>query len=319
LLVALAAGAAFGQQVVSAKSGLIHYVLGDVTLDGKSVEVKFGIYPQMKENSVLSTTSEGMAEVLLGPSAILRMDKDSTFKLISDSLSATRLQLQRGSIVVDVMELPEANAITLALSDAVISIEKPGVYRLDAAPPQLRVYDGQASVERDGPGQMVKKGKMLALTGVSSPEKFDTEVGDALFRWAKRRAEYLAMANVSAARYAGRNYQGRTSGWLWNPYYGMFTYLPYNGIYRSFWGCRYYSPGRVHELDRPVYTGGSSGASMPSSWHSAGGGYHSVPQASSGSSGVITSSATAGASNPSAPAPAAAHPAPSGGGAGRAR
>ena len=45
--------AAFGQQVISARSGLIHYVEGRVTLDGKPVEVKIASFTDMKESSEL--------------------------------------------------------------------------------------------------------------------------------------------------------------------------------------------------------------------------------------------------------------------------
>ena len=44
-LIAFSGTAAFAQQVISARSGLIHYVEGRVLLDGKPVEVKLSAFP----------------------------------------------------------------------------------------------------------------------------------------------------------------------------------------------------------------------------------------------------------------------------------
>jgi len=49
----------------------------------------------------------------------------------------------------------------------------------------------------------LKDAKELNLGGVWAVNKFDNKTGDAFYRWASRRASYLAMANVSSARSAG--------------------------------------------------------------------------------------------------------------------
>ncbi len=305
-LAALAAGAVFGQQVISAKSGMIHYVEGTVLLDGKQVEPKFAEYPQIGEKSVLAST-EGRAEVLLAPGVFLRIGENSEIALLSDRLTDTRLELKRGSAVVDILELPEGNQVTLLTGNAAISFLQPGVYRIDAVPGRLLVYDGEASVAQNDQVQRVKKSRMLLLNGVAVAEKFDNRTGDSLLRWAKRRDESIAMANVSAAKYA-YDRGGRYSGWTWNPWFGMFTYMPYSGICRSFWGYSFWSPAAVYSVYyRPRTVGPSIGAGS-TGWHSAGGGYNSMPASSSGSSGVVTSTATAGAANTSAPAPSSGHP-----------
>jgi hypothetical protein len=53
---------AFAQTVISAHSGLIHYVEGRVLLDGKPVEVKITNFPEVKENMELRT-EDGRAGV----------------------------------------------------------------------------------------------------------------------------------------------------------------------------------------------------------------------------------------------------------------
>lgn len=306
LCFALLALPAAAQQVVSVKAGTIQYTEGAVLMNGKAVEPRFAEFPRIAEQSTL-TSNEGRAEVLLLPGATLWMGEDSSLTMLSNSLTNTRLRLDRGSAVLEILELLPDNEITLLTDKAVIGFQK-GLYRLNASPARLLVYDGEAAVTQGDEVQRVKKSQALALNGVSAPEKFDNKAGDPLFRWARRRSEYMAMANVSAAKYVRDNRNLYSSsllntGWIWNPWFGMMTYVPYRGVCHSFWGYSYWSPSQVYVVytPRPVYHGGGGTSSSPT-WNAAGG-YHSVPQTSSGSSGVVaaTSSAPAASSAPSVP------------------
>ena len=302
--VALAAvtGFASAQSMISAKSGLIHYVEGRVLLDGQQVAQKFGNFPQMKENAQLRT-EEGRAEVLLTPGVFLRVGENSAFRMVSNQLADTRLEVLNGALLLECAELLKDNAITLLYKDASILLRKDGVYRLDTEPPQLRVYDGEALVEQGGQALMLKKGKLLAFNGIFAAEKFDNNVGDTLFRWAKRRAEYMAMANVSAAksiRDSGSQWQ--TSGWRWNPYFGMFTFVPWRGAYNSFWGYRFWSPRQVYMVYAPPMQASSGGGGWDASRsYNSSLGYSTVPRTSAGTSGTLATSASAPTTATSAP------------------
>src|ERR1039458_7667041 len=97
-VLALAAGsiAALAQSaVISARSGLIHYVEGQVYLGDQLVETKFGVFPEVKENQQLKT-EEGRAEVLLTPGVFLRLGENSSFRMITNRLIDTRLEFQIG-------------------------------------------------------------------------------------------------------------------------------------------------------------------------------------------------------------------------------
>ncbi len=310
------AGFAFAQSMISAKSGLIHYVEGRVLLDGQAVEQKFGNFPQMKENSQLRT-EEGRAEVLLTPGVFLRAGENSAFRLVSSQLADTRLEGLGGSLLLECAELLKDNAITLLYKDASISLRKQGLYRLDTEPPQLRVYDGEALVEQGGQSLVLKKGKLLAFNGLFVAERFDPNAGDALYRWAKRRAEYVAMANVSAAkslRDSGSRWQ--ISGWRWNPYFGVFTYVPWRGAYNSFWGYRFWSPREVYVVYAPPMqvSGGGWDASRS---YNPNLGYSTMPRTSAGTSGTLASTASAPTTTSSAPAASIPRESSSAGGRGR--
>src|SRR5205085_10984235 len=129
---------------------------------------------------------------------------------------------------------------------------KHGLYRFDSEPAQLRVYNGEAGVQAAGNLIVVKEGKMLSLDGGLAVEKFDNKSGDALYRWSRRRAEYVSMANISAAKSLRDSGNGwNSSGWFFNPYFGMFTFVPYRGSFYSPWGYRFWSPYDVHYFYQP--------------------------------------------------------------------
>jgi hypothetical protein len=271
-------------------------------LDGQAVEQKFGNFPQMKENAQLRT-EEGRAEVLLTPGVFLRVGENSAFRMVSNQLADTRLEGLGGSLLLECAELLKDNAITLLYKDASISLRKQGLYRLDTEPPQLRVYDGEALVEQGGQTLVLKKGKRLAFNGLFVAERFDPRVGDALFRWAKRRAEYVAMANVSAAKSLRDSGSVlRTSAWRWNPYFGMFTYIPWRGAYNSILcGCRYWSPREVYAVYAPPMQVSGGGWDSSRSYNRSLG-YSTVSQTSAGSSGTLATSSSAPTTTSSAPA-----------------
>lgn len=281
---------ACSQMMISAKPGLIHYVEGKVLLDGQPVEPKFGQFPQIRRGSVLRTEA-GRAEVLLSPGVFLRMGEEGEFRLASDSLSDTRLELISGTLLIECAEVIKGNLLSVSLHDAIIAMRQDGLYRIDAEPPELRVYDGQAAVEQAGQILTVKKGKALALDGTLIARKFDPKVGDALFRWSKRRAEYIAMANLSAARSLYESgARLRSSSWYWNPYFGMFTYIPYRGVWASPFGWRYFSPREVYVLYEPPRQSRME-AWDPTPRYNSRLGYHTVSPTPAGTSGTMASSA----------------------------
>jgi hypothetical protein len=252
LCVALAATSASAQSVISAKSGVVHYVEGDVTIDDQAVKPKFGQFPEVKNGQVLATT-EGRSEVLLTPGAFLRLAENSSFRMVSNALADTRIQLLSGSALFEVAELLDNNAITVEYRDAKISLPKKGLYRFDSDSGTLRVYDGEARVNLENGNFKVKKNQEVDLDEPKlQAAKFDSKETDPFYRWSSRRASYIAAANVSSARTAwrsgyssfGSGFFGRSYGsWTWNPFFGMYTFLPGSGVYASPFGWSYYSPG----------------------------------------------------------------------------
>jgi hypothetical protein len=262
-LAVLGTGSAWSQSVISAHSGVIHYVEGQVSVDGKAVQPKFAEFPDVKTGQTLAA-EDGRAEVLLTPGVFLRVAEASSVRMISNKLADTRVEILTGSTLAEVGELLADNAITLQFHDAQIALLKKGLYRIDADPGRLRVYEGEARVTSGSQTLSVKHGHEVEFGAVLETRGFDTKSTDAFYRWGGRRAEYIAEANVSAAKAVndrGLSYasSGHAGSWAWNPYFGLFTYLPGNGIYYSPFGWAYYSPAFVSYVYVPVYRGGYSG------------------------------------------------------------
>lgn len=249
LTMSLAPGA-WAQSVISAHSGVIHYVEGDVTVDGSPVHPKFAEFPDVKSGQLVAT-AEGRAEILLTPGVFLRLAENSSVRMLSNALADTRLEVVSGSALVEVGELLEHNAITFEASGSKMELAKKGLFRVDASPASLRVYEGQARVTSGSESLIARKGHEIDLaTATLADTKFDPKETDAFYRWSSRRAEYVAAANVISARVTSNSdysssFTSNPGAWSWNPYFGMFTFLPSNGVYWSPFGSPFYSPAMV--------------------------------------------------------------------------
>lgn len=278
VLVGSASFVASAQSVISAKSGMVHYAEGRVLLGDQLVENKFGEFPTVKENEQLRT-EEGRAEVLLTPGVLLRLGESSAIRMITNRLIDTRVEFLSGSILVEVEDLLKDNGITLVYKDYTVQLLKKGLYRFDSEPAALRVYDGAAVAQLNGKTEEVKDGHVLALDGDLKLARFNKDDVDSLYLWSRRRSEYLAMANVSAAKSVrdygsswGSNNWGLNSwgynnmylganNWYWNPYFNMFTFVPYSGVYYSPFGFAFWSPFTVYNFlsYAPAYNVGGGG------------------------------------------------------------
>ena len=189
---------AAAQSIISARAGAIHHVEGVVLMDSEPIVLEFAKFPNLPEGSVLET-GLGRAEMLLTPGVIIRLSEESSVKMLNAGLDNTQLEFQGGSALVEAMEILDGNAVSIRHGDAIIAIERAGLYRLDSDPAELRVYRGRAKVVKDDQVVVAKKGKIVELAPFLTATKFDANQNDSLYRWSARRSSYLASANLSAA------------------------------------------------------------------------------------------------------------------------
>jgi hypothetical protein len=287
VLILGASSALVAQNVISAHSGLVHYTEGKVLVAGHEVESTVANFPEVKEKQDLKTT-EGRAEVLLTPGVFLRLAENSSFLMISNRLTDSRIEFLEGSALIEAADLLKDNAVTVTVGKASVNLKKNGLYRFDSEPMRLRVYAGEAVIETPGAVTVVKESRILTFEDMQIA-RFDAKLGDALSRWSRRRAEYIAMANVSAAkslRDSGTTWN--RSGWMWNPYFGMMTFIPYRSSYYSPYGFTFWSPVSVARVyQAPVF----APSPMAGGGYNPNYGYSTVPHTSGGFSGTVAAAA----------------------------
>ncbi len=278
----LVAGSACAQYVISAHAGVVQYVEGRAYLNDQLVEPKFGQFPDIKENQEFRT-EEGRAEVLLTPGVFMRLGENSSIRMLSTHLTDTKVEVLSGSAMIECNDVPKDNSIQAIYKGNAIRFEKQGLYRIESEPARLKVYEGEAVVT-DSAGQLtLRRGKETSLAGVLVAESFDRKDQDSLYSWSDRRAAYVSQANIASANavsgsgsggygygnglfgnglyggYNGLGYGPAFQGdWMFNPMFGMYTYMPYSGFGYSPFGYTYYSPSTVaYAPERgSAYTGG---------------------------------------------------------------
>ena len=257
-------------QAHQAVPGTVNYVEGAVYLNGSQLDTKD--IATVEPGQELST-GKGKAELLLTPGVFLRLDDNSSVKMISPDLAMTQVELDKGRAGVEVDEIHDQNDLQVIDAGVTTRLNKRGYYEFDANHPEAMVFRGEAHVQvKDNKWEKIKGDHEFALNEGSQlasekPQKFDEEdARDELYNWNSLRSEYMAEANNQmAAEYAGP-YAG--PGWYWDPWAFNYAYLGFGsfaspfgwgfypfgwGAFYPYWGGVYY--GHPHVI-RHGYAGG---------------------------------------------------------------
>ena len=328
-ILTLGAVSALAQPVISAKSGMVSKAEGEVFVGDKEVLESQTNFPDVKENTVLRT-GEGRAEILLTNGVAMRVGENASFKMLTNRLIDTRLEILSGSALVEATEIVKDNNLTILAGEATVAIAKHGLYRFDMATNSLKVFDGTASVVVNGQTLLVGQGRMMRMeNGQAVVEKFNKDDLDALDTWSRRRAEQVARANASSAKqvydsgcgpWGGNSRYGTSNwaavnnttnpnspcynpcgGWRYNPWFGTVTYIPCGNNIYSPYGYRYWAPGNIM---RAFYRPPVMSPTMPMGGYGGGNNFPSMGNTSGGYSGAMSSTSSMGSVS-SAPAAAA--------------
>lgn len=264
----------------TALPGTLNYVEGQASIGNESLNAQSIGSLDLQAGETVST-GNGKAEILLTPGVFFRLGDDSSARMISPDLTNTQLQLNQGEAIVEIDQIHPENDIRITEDGVTTRLLKTGLYQFDAAGPQVRVFDGQATVLDGDHKVTVKGGHELALNsdGKLKSKGFDKKEyakNDDLYRWSSLRSDYLAEANVNTAQtYLSNGWYGPGwigAGWYWSPWFDSFTFLPGAGYLYSPFGWGFYSPlwvsaapwyefGNYHHnfagfRPNPVYRGG---------------------------------------------------------------
>jgi len=297
LVAMLAVPAAWGQAVISARSGMVNYVEGGVHIAGSPVKLDGAIFPEVKIGQTLSTEA-GHAEILLTPGVFLRLDRNSSFRMVANKLSDTQVEILTGSALVEVDEILKDNHIAVKMGDSSTVLTKNGLYHFNADAGQIRAFDGKAQVSAASNSTELKGGRTLLVANSLTPDKFNKNKSkDELYLWSEQRDYRLALANISAARGIKTN-SYTSSMWAWDPWLSMYTFLPRSGRVYSPYGFSWYSPATVWIVFRPVVTVDPGYQASNSGWQgiAPSSGSVSVAPSANASTGAVSAPATSSSS-----------------------
>ncbi len=258
-LATLSAPIMHAQNAVSARPGTVNYIEGQASLEGQELSPKSVGHAELAKGQYLATAN-GKAELLLTPGVFLRLDYNSTVKMVTPDLTHTEVQLTSGRATVEVDQLYKQNDILVDLGSGQTQLLKNGLYEFDATANTVRVFNGEAAAfhsltpEPNERAVKVKEGKQLAFADNAGKtvgfNRKDAENTDPLYKWSSLRSGYLGEANLNLASsyandprygYGGRGYGGYGSGWLWSPSIYSYTWLPGDGLFFSPFGYGFYS------------------------------------------------------------------------------
>jgi len=291
----LAVPSTWAQAVISAHSGMVNFVEGDVRLAGQPVKLDGAIFPDVKVGQTLSTQA-GFAEILLTPGVFLRLGRNTSFRMASTKLTDTQVEILSGSALVEADEILKDNRIAVKMGDSETVLLKTGLYLFNADAGQVRTFQGDARVSDASNSAELKGGRTLLVASSLTTDKFDRNKSkDELYLWSEQRDYRLELANISVAR--GTNSKGFSNSlWAWDPWLSMYTFLPRSGYVNNPFGIAWYSPSTVWVVFRPAYgsnNGGYQGNSASnSSWQGAApssAGSYAAPS-SNASTGSVSSS-----------------------------
>jgi len=247
--------------------GTVNYVEGEVSIGAQNLTSKSIGSAQVEPGQSL-TTASGKSEMLLTPGVFLRLGNHSSAQMVSSSLTNTQVSINAGEATLEVDELHPQNDVKIAEDGVTTHIVKTGLYDFDADLNLVRVVNGKAEVQENDRNITVKGGHELALntTGKLKPTSFDKKAFEStdLYRWSGVRSDYVAEANVDAARtyyvngFYGPGWIG--PGWYWDPWFAGYTFIPGDGIFYNPFGWGFYSPFWVYRSPLFVGFGGHYGS-----------------------------------------------------------
>lgn len=299
-------------QVISAKPGMVNYVEGrPLVFSGDQEEgTRLIARNQLRTGERLQTGEGDRAEILLSPGSYLRVPGNSQVEITKAEFDDMQFKLLQGIVILESAAFDKkVHALKISTPAGDVKVLEKGLYRFQAMQTgqvEVFVYSGKAEWLRnqhDAATLQSKKRYLLGTDEKGKPQfvKLNKNDMDPVDQWSKRRAEYLVAANdrlsdwMFSSGYSSYGY--RYGGWVFNPFFSAFTFVPfgnyaYSSPYGFYYGSYYpyYGYGYGHG-------GGRSGGS------SSGGGTGTVTATGNkpANSTVVQRSATS--RSPSAPSP----------------
>lgn len=226
--------------VLSAKPATVNFVEPGVEAkQGNQDWRELTAEVDLEAGASLRTGTNSRTELLLLPNIYLRIDGDSEVILPQLSYEALRVNVLRGSVILDVVKFnARTPAISVDASTHSFSVVKAGNYRVNVA----NTLD--TTIVRKG--KVIISGRELGscrklVAGVESG--CDEKLRDSFDVWSIQRGEGQAFDGRPMEAYLSRIKRNRTRStgfWYLHPKAGYYTFIPFfSAGFRSPYGGRY--------------------------------------------------------------------------------
>ena len=193
--------AAFSQDVISAKAGMINHIEGRVLLQGEPRLKIQRSFLHMEAGQRLRT-EDGQAEVLFAVGSYLRTAPHSEIEMVSAGLTSASVRLHQGSMIVEAHIVYDEDSLTVLVGKAEVHLLKKGLYRFDVLGVEgssLTVVQGNALVVYGGAESKVKKKRSIRFgnpDGAVFESRFKHWQEDELTVWHAKRASIIAQTTA---------------------------------------------------------------------------------------------------------------------------
>jgi hypothetical protein len=292
--------------IVSAKSGVVSLIDGDVTLKrGTSAWETLLEGDELKAGDVIKTGTTGRVEILLNPGTYLRIAENSEFAFPDVSAFRLKLNLLIGTAILEsaIVDLP----IKFNTPQYAFNITQSGLYRFRATPEgrsELMIRKGRVLVA----GAQIKEGKKVVVeNGPPTIVSFDKKAEDDFEMWSKTRARTIIAANKQLSNSRVKNSLASgfySNAWIYDPFSRTYTFLPGWGGLSSPYGFGYSRCNPYWNSGPYGYANGNNGwgNNGNNGWGNTGGSYNS------GQATYSKGNSTASTTTTSSPAPTTSTP-----------
>jgi len=244
----LAAVVTLAAQQPVGRPGTVNWIEGEVQLEGQALNPASVAGAEMAPGQVLAT-QKGKAEVLLTPGVFLRLDANSSVKLLQRAAGDTRVKVVSGRAVVEAARVD--GALQIIAGPVRARVDKPGVYEFSAGSPAVEAFAGKARVEANDRAVELGRGKELTLSGNAfSEKKLKSHASNEFYAWNAGRARVDADASTQTSiAMAATSTEGWHGGdWYWNPFLGTWVFLPSQCAVTGPLGEQFFSPVFYHDF-----------------------------------------------------------------------
>jgi 5'-3' exoribonuclease 2 len=126
------------------EASALNFVQGQAALDGQPVTTNPNSTPQPLHAGDVLATSNGTADVMLAPGALLRLGHNTSVAIVTSDSNRAEARLESGHANVAVNTVSKDTLLLVDMPQGQTQMLKRGLYTFDVPTETMRVYNGEA-------------------------------------------------------------------------------------------------------------------------------------------------------------------------------